>query len=69
MQPISLPKAKRSAKDFLLRLTPKVLWVFDVPQTIYGFNVHTILTKEIYAMSEETAEHKLKALKELLAEW
>ncbi len=66
MQSFKIPK---SAKTFLLRLAPQVLDLFDVPQSILGFNTHNLIVKQIYSMSEETAKVKLDRLKELLKEW
>jgi len=60
---------KPSAKDYLLRILPRVLALFDVPQNILGFNAENIARRQIYAMSEETAEQKLNALKEMLEKW
>jgi hypothetical protein len=66
---LKLPEPKRSAKAFLLRLTPQVLELFDVPKNILVFNVHEILSKQIYSMSEESAAAKLTALKRLVEQW
>lgn len=71
MRKLNLPKveAERSAKQFLLVLAPSVLTLFDVPQKILGFNVQDIVTRQIYAMSEESARRKLDKLKEMLEKW
>lgn len=63
------PPTKRSAKDFLLFLAPEALNLFDAPKNILGFNVQNIISKQVYAMSEETAKRKLDRLKEMLAQW
>lgn len=67
MKMLTLPK--KSAKQFLLELCPQVLELFDVPQNILGFNVPNTIRKQVYAMSEETAQAKLNGLKELLKKW
>lgn len=67
--PIRLPKPKRSAIQFLLRAAPQIIEIFDIPKTILGFNTLSVISKQVYAMSEESAEKKLAALKELLKEW
>jgi hypothetical protein len=73
MKPLTIPKPKRSAKDFLLKIVPALLGVCGVEaeQSFYGFkfNIENEARKRIYAMSEESAEKALDALKELLKEW
>lgn len=64
-----LPEAKKSAKQFILCLIPKVLQLFDAPQKILGYNVLNKLNQQVYAMDEETATRNLTRLKELLNEW
>jgi len=63
------PKTQRSAKQFLLKIAPSALNIFDIPQSIYGFNVQNIIRKQVWAMSEESATAKLDKLKELISEW
>ena len=62
-------KPQKSAKQFLLKIAPVALALFDIPQSIYGFNVTNVIRKQIFAMSEESAAKKLDGLKELLQEW
>ena len=69
MEQIKALKPQRSAKQFLLKLTPMALNLFDFPQKILGFSTVNEANKRIWAMSEETAKRKLDALKELLSEW
>lgn len=69
MKPLNLPRPKKSAIDFLLRIAPEALALFDVPQSIFGINTNSYIIKRIYSMSEETAKKKLDALKELLEKW
>ena len=69
MHSLKLPKPEKSAKDFLLAHAPDILVLFDVPQSILGFNVQNIVRKQVYAMSEENAKLKLEALKRMLEKW
>ena len=71
MKPLNLnfPEPKRSAKDFLLKLAPQAIDLFDFPKSILGFSTINEARRRIYAMSEETAKRKLDGLKEMLKDW
>lgn len=70
---LEVPKPKKSAKQFLLKIGPALLRACGVEaeQSFYGFkfNIENEARKRIYAMSEETAEKAIEALKELLETW
>ena len=73
MKPLKLPKPKKSAKQFLLKIVPALLDACGVEaeQSFYGlkFNIELEARKRIYAMSEESATRALSALMEMFKEW
>lgn len=73
LKPLHLPKIRKSAKSFLLKLIPDLLAACGVSpeQSFYGIkvNIEAEARKRIWAMSEETAECAINNLVRLLKEW
>lgn len=68
-----LPPKQRSAKQFLLRLVPKLLAVVGVQATVsflgVKINIQQEANKRIYALSEQSAARILTELKKELETW
>jgi hypothetical protein len=73
MKPLVLPVAKKSAKQFLIKLVPQLLRSCGVAteQSFFGFkvNIQAEATKRINGMAESEALWALDSLRELLKEW
>jgi hypothetical protein len=73
MKPIALPVAKKSAKQFLIKMVPQLLRSCGVEpeQSFFGFkvNIQSEAVKRINNMQEGEVAWALDSLKELLAEW